>query len=393
MGSHRSYLAELVRISDALSWSPEGAASFGGAVEIVREVMGARLAPCYLLNASGEQLVLVGDEQQRAVLGESFASMPAREHVRAPWVNSEEWPVSAADHLDDEAWAMLPEDFKAWFGESGVVASLHADGRHLGAVLLCFDGPRLLTDEQRDFLAAAGRVLGDALNRWQLTSRERELGALEERRRLSDELHADLSQQVAALGLRVALTRLDVVEHDVTRLADDVAGLEQMIETLKQSLRHQMLGLRADAELLEGSVEEQLRGLVQQFSLTSGIPVVFDSDGCQECIPLTISAQLVRVVREALANVQLHARAERVVVRLRSSATRVRLEVEDDGTGFDPREVLDSRLGIKIMSERIHQLDGSLRFASGANGGALLIAEVPVRPMDLVAMPAAMAVP
>lgn len=389
MSTDRSHLADLVRINDALDWAPEGSSSFIGAVEILRTMMGARLAPCYLLDASGERLVLVADEEQRAQLGTSFATMPAREHVHAPWVNAEEWPVQALDHLD--AFDEFPDDFKAWFGTSGVVASLHADGRHLGAVLLCFDGHRPLTDDERDFLAAAGRILGSALNRWQLTKRERELGALEERRRLSDELHVDLSQQVAAFGLRVALTRMDAADPHPERLLENLDGLDMMVEDLKRSLRHQMLGLRTDAEVTEGTFTEQIGGLVDQVRLASDLSVGFDTDGCDACIPVTIGAQLVRVAREALANVQLHAKATRVTVRLRSSTTRVRLEIEDDGIGFDPGAVLDSRLGLKIMGERIHQLDGGLRFQPGVRGGTLVIAEVPVRPMDLGAMPATVA--
>jgi len=387
-----SYLADLVRINDALSWSPEGAASFVAAVAIVKDVMGARLAPSYLLNASEDLLVLVGDDEQRAALGEAFASMPAHEHVREPWINPEEWPVSAADHLDDEAWALLPDDFKAWFGDSGIVASLHADERHLGAVLLCFDGPFTLTAEQRDFLAAAGRILGSALCRWQLAGRERELGALEERRRLSDELHVDLSQQVAALGLHVGLTRLDVADSDLARVGDDIARLDDMVETLKISLRHQMLGLRSDAEILGDSFLEQARSLVDNFAQQFGISASFDCEGCGEYVPHTIAAQLVRVLREALANVQQHSKATHVTVRLRSSQTLIRLEVEDDGVGFDPGRVLDSRLGIKIISERMQQLDGGVRFTPAHGGGTLLIAEAPVRPIDRAGIPAEMGV-
>lgn len=387
-----SYLADLVRINDALSWSPEGAASFVAAVAIVKDVMGARFAPSYVLNASEDLLVLVGDDEQRAVLGESFASMPAHEHVRAPWVNAEEWPVSAADHLDDEAWALLPDDFKAWFGDSGIVASLHADGRHLGAVLLCFDGPFTLDSEQRDFLAAAGRILGSALCRWQMAGRERELGALQERRRLSDELHVDLSQQVAALGLHVGLTKLDVAERDLDRLADDIAGLDGMVATLKMSLRHQMLGLRADAEILGDSFLGQARVLVEKFAQQFGIAATFDCEGCGDCVPNTIAAQLVRVLREALTNVQQHSQARNVTIRLHSSQTLIRLEVEDDGIGFDPARILDSRLGIKIITERMHQLDGSVRYSPVHTGGTLLVAEAPVRPIARAGIPAEMVV-
>jgi signal transduction histidine kinase len=68
----------------------------------------------------------------------------------------------------------------------------------------------------------------------------------------------------------------------------------------------------------------------------------------------------------------------------------VRLEVEDDGAGFDPASVLDSRIGIKIMSERLHQLDGSVRFARRRAGGTVLVAEAPVRRIDLVGLTAEM---
>ena len=47
-----------------------------------------------------------------------------------------------------------------------------------------------------------------------------------------------------------------------------------------------------------------------------------------------------------------------------------------------------SRIGIKIMSERLHQLDGSVRFSRGRTGGTVLVAEAPVRPIDLVGLTA-----
>jgi two-component system NarL family sensor kinase len=98
------------------------------------------------------------------------------------------------------------------------------------------------------------------------------------------------------------------------------------------------------------------------------------------------------VLREALANVQQHSKASQVTVRLRSSQTLIRLEVEDDGVGFDPGRVLDSRLGIKIISERMQQLDGGVRFTPARGGGTWLIAEAPVRPIDRAGIPAEMGV-
>ena len=303
--------------------------------------MGARIAPTYLLDEAGNLLVLVTDEATRAELGPGFATMPAHEHIRAPWINPGEWPVAVADHLEHDAWTSLPEDFKEWFGESGVVVSIHADGRHLGAVLLCFDEQWPLTGERREFLAAVGRILGNAVYRWQVAGRERELGALEERRRLGDELHVDLSQQVAALGLHAGVMELDAAAGDLERLTADVGRLRELTDSLNSSLRHQMLGLRTDAESVRGPFDEQVRSHLENFERQFGIPVTLEcaADCDTSDVPLGVAAQLVRVLQEALANVHLHAQASRVRVRLLPSRTRIRLEVEDDGNGFDPTSV------------------------------------------------------
>ncbi len=376
----RSYLAELVRINDALIWAHDRTDSFVAAVEIVRERMGARIAPTYLLDEAGNLLHLVTDERTRAAIGPDFDTMPAHEHVRDPWINPEEWPVSAADHLDSEGWTSLPADFRAWFGESGIVVSIHADGRHLGAVLLCFDGPWTLTTERKEFLAAAGRILGNAVYRWQVGGRERERGALEERRRLGDELHVDLSQQVAAVGLHVGVMELDAAAGDLDALTADVPRLRELVTMLGSSLRHQMLGLRADAELVRGSFVDQVRSHVESFERQFGIPATLEcGGGCGDDVPLAVAAQLIRVLQEALANVHLHAMAAQVVVRLLPSSTRIRLEVEDDGNGFDPTSVPDSRLGVRIMCERMQQVDGVVHFGRSAQGGTRVVAEAPMR--------------
>lgn len=380
--TERSYLAELVRINDTLIWSHDRMDSLMAAVEVLRERMGARIAPTYLLDEAGNLLHLVTDERTRALIGPHFDTMPAHEHVRDPWINPEEWPVSAADHLDSDGWTSLPEDFRAWFGESGVVVSIHADGRHLGAVLLCFDGPWSLTDERKEFLAAAGRILGNAVYRWQVGTRERELGALEERRRLGDELHVDLSQQVAAIGLHVGVMELDATARDLDALVADVPRMRELVTVLGSSLRHQMLGLRADAELMDGSFHEQVRSHVDSFERQSAIPATLECpDPCGDDVPLAVAAQLIRVLQEALANVHLHAMASRVVVTLRVSSTRIRLEVEDDGNGFDPTSVPDSRLGVQIMRERMQQVDGVVDFGRSAAGGTRVTAEAPMHRM------------
>lgn len=386
MAEDGNLLAELVRINDTLIWSRDRMDSLIDAATIIGRRTGARLNPVYLLNSAGDRLVRFADAEQRALIGEEWASLaPASLHIRPPWVTPLEWPVAVADHLDEEGWTSLPAGYRAWLGTNAIVVQIHADGRHLGAVLLSFDDPYELTDSRRAFLAAAGRILGNAVYRWQVTGRERELGALEERRRLSAELHFDLSQQVALLGLKVDMAEMDLSDGDTGRVASDLRELKSLATGLRHSLRHQMLGLHADAS--ETGFVAQVRTLTDTFRQQFGSPVDLEltSGTKDDRVPLPIAAQLVRVLQEALANVHLHANASRVVVRLVLSHVLVRLEVEDDGEGFDPTSLPDSRLGVRIMAERMHQIDGELWFGPGAHGGTLVVAEAPVRHTDFLA--------
>lgn len=380
MVTGRSHMFELVRINDTLNWSHDRSQSLVDAVGILREVTGARIAPTYLLNPTGDLLVLIADQETREAVGARHHTLPVHEHLRDPWMNAAEWPVSAADNQDSAGWGVLSDDFKAWFGAHGVCVHIHADGRHLGATLLCFDQPWPLTEDRAEFLAAVGRVLGNAVYRWQVAGRERELGALEERRRLGDELHVDLSQQVATLGLHVEGMRLDAAAGDHRRFDEGLARLDELVGGLNRSLRHQMLGLRQDSELVQGTFEEQVRQHVRTFQRQLAIPVDLDYPEDAASVPLTVGAQLVRVLQEALSNVHLHSHADRVQVRVQVTSTRIRLEVTDDGNGFDPSSVPDSRLGVQIMSERMQQVDGEVRFEHGLLGGTQVVAEAPLRP-------------
>ena len=371
---------DLVRINDMLTWSPDYRHSFVRACNLIGELVGASIAPAYIIDESGTLLVLVTDEPTAARLGEEYRTMPVVPHVRPPWVNPGEWPVQAKEILGTEAWRILPESFTAWFGETGIVASIHADGRHLGAVLLCFEGDYTLGAATRSWLRAACRILGSAIYRWQAAAREREIGALQERRRLAEELHDDISQQVASIGYRVDGALLAADKGDTTLVGQDLRDLNEQVMGLKRSLRHQMLGLRAESMMGDGSFLASIREQLDHFRGQFDLPVEFICPwgDAADRIPLEIATQLLRVLQEGLANAYRHSHATHVAIRLFGTSTKIRLEIEDDGIGFDPSGVPESRMGVRIMRQRLEQIDGSLELSPASPRGTVLIAEAPV---------------
>ncbi len=88
---------------------------------------------------------------------------------------------------------------------------------------------------------------------------------------------------------------------------------------------------------------------------------------------------MIRILQEALLNVQRHARAHRVLAGLSAGDGRLCLSVEDDGRGFGPeRAELPGHFGLRIMEERAAALGGQLDVARMPGGGTRLTVTVPL---------------
>ena len=148
-------------------------------------------------------------------------------------------------------------------------------------------------------------------------------------------------------------SQLDLRAGDPALLAKDVAEVADMVTRLKRRIRHEMLGLRSDGDDRRGLVpragppaDRRLREPVRG----PGAQRAAVRRGGRPRSRSQVGMQLLRVLQEALANAYLHSHATGVVVRFLVPQTKVRLEIEDDGDGFDPDGIPDSRLGVRIMT-------------------------------------------
>jgi len=114
-----------------------------------------------------------------------------------------------------------------------------------------------------------------------------------------------------------------------------------------------------------------------------GVDVQFRSHGTATEVPLPVASAIIRTTRGALANVVEHARATRAVVSLTAQPDELRLDIRDDGVGFDARpSAMTARAaqrraagrgqGIPGMAERIAQLGGALQVESAPGAGTTL---------------------
>ncbi len=202
------------------------------------------------------------------------------------------------------------------------------------------------------------------------------LGAQEdERKRISQELHDQALQLVVELRRRVERaakaspsTRSELL--DASALADQ--AMEEL-RTVAVRLRPpdlDDLGLVASLERLVA--DAQRRGGRTEFLV----------EGPEAPIPPAVGLAVYRVGQEALNNAEHHAQADRITLYLTFAPRMLRLQVADDGVGFDPRNADDpagdAHLGLVGMRERMELIGGKLELRSVIGGGTTVTATAPL---------------
>ena len=195
----------------------------------------------------------------------------------------------------------------------------------------------------------------------------------DEGRRIARELHDDVTQRLASLTIEVAALRQlahgDAREAAETSIGGTLSRLGRDVHALAYRLHPSVID--------DLGLEAALRVECDRLSRRSGIEVELETDDIGE-LPAEAALSLLRVAQEALRNVERHARATRVHVKLKRKAGVVELAVGDDGCGFDPVADRDhASLGLASMRERMALLRGRLDIRSHAGGGTQVLAAVP----------------
>src|SRR5690349_15820401 len=162
----------------------------------------------------------------------------------------------------------------------------------------------------------------------ELAAAQRESGVIAERTRLSRDIHDTIAQSLTSILL---LARADAPSAEGARALHRIETLAQ--ESLADVRR--IVSELAPAELDEQALPGALRRLLARLSDETGIDGVLHVDDEFPVLPTAVEVALLRTAQSALANVRRHSGADRVVVSLSVLGPSVRMDVVDDGTGFD----------------------------------------------------------
>ena len=201
-----------------------------------------------------------------------------------------------------------------------------------------------------------------------------------ERARVAHELHDGAAQTLAALGFQ-ASAAARIAESVQPSLADSLGEIRDLTTDALEQVRllsltvHPRvlddLGLRAALEnLVRGASEGELPGTV----------VDLEVEGDARKVAPAAASALYRVAQEALANAVRHAGATRVGIHLAVDGASARLEIHDDGRGFDLDDAGRRRpgMGLFVMQERVALLDGRLHIETAPGAGTRVVAVLPL---------------
>lgn len=194
-----------------------------------------------------------------------------------------------------------------------------------------------------------------------------------ERARIARELHDEAGQELTALALHLRAMD-DHVKGEAGRA--HLAGVRHALARTSANLRALAIELRPSGLKEHGlgsAIERQAARLQESSGIAIDVAVGPIPDGLGEAFEIA----LFRVVQEALTNVARHSGAGRASVVASLSAGKLRVVIEDDGTGFDPSAPTD-RLGLAGIRERIQLLGGRLRIESAGRSGTTVIVELEI---------------
>ncbi|MGH2401178.1 MAG: GAF domain-containing sensor histidine kinase [Candidatus Limnocylindria bacterium] len=222
---------------------------------------------------------------------------------------------------------------------------------------------------------------GIAIENARLHDQVRRLAIVDERDRISRDLHDSVIQAIYAQTLALD----DVPEMIGEEPGEAARRVDEAIDALHgviRDIRNFIFGLRP--VLLEtGSLTDGLRHLATELHRNGGVEVavsISDEEGEAEGLPIEVVAELLAVTREALSNIARHASATHASVELRASPDEVRLELSDDGRGFDAaREAERGHHGLTNMRGRVTALGARFDVRSQPDSGTRIIISLPRR--------------
>ncbi len=192
----------------------------------------------------------------------------------------------------------------------------------------------------------------------------RDRALIEERHRMSNELHDGVLKSLQGLSLEAYALSKDAPED----IKEKSLYFAEVCQHLSRDIRASILDLRDDSQMAD--LSEQLSKLVAKINNQGKIKVAFKEDGECPKLPLKISHDILEIVNEALHNSIKHSGGDQASVEIAYSSDRISLKISDNGRGFSETDfnalVRQGKIGLMSMKERTESNNGTISFSGSS---------------------------
>ena len=342
-------------------------------VDQIRPLVGARYAALGLVDSSGviEAFITSGlDRETRARIG----ALP-RGHGFLGLIIRENSSIRIPDIALDERRYGFPPNHPEMHSFLGVPVTVK--GRSVGNLYFTDKAHgQEFTAADQALVETFARHAGIAIENARLHEQVQRLAVVDERERISKDLHDGILQNIYAVGLSLE----DVPELMGEDPDEVVRRVERAIDSLHMTIldiRNFIFGLRPD--LLSGmTLLAGLAATTEEFRHNSMIDVELEATGLIEEPPADTTAHLLGIVHESLANIARHSGASRAVVAVSAADGGLELTVTDNGRGFDPATAATiGHQGLVNMQERAEGIGATMTIDSDTTTGTTVRVRLP----------------
>ncbi|MBN1314464.1 MAG: GAF domain-containing protein [Anaerolineales bacterium] len=266
-----------------------------------------------------------------------------------------------------------------------LVVPLKTKGKTIG-VLDLVNKKGGFTDEDVRITEIFADQVALAIENARLNQQVEQLVVIQERNRLSREIHDDLAPSLGALQLRVSLLAELIEQNRVDQARRQLTELQELISETYISVREDVFNLRAIASP-DSDFISSLREYLADYQRSYGVQVSLDTDDKAGAkLAGQIQVQAIRIIQEALNNVRKHAGTNRARVSIKPVGEQVMISILDEGRGFDPSRVSalnQSSFGLQVMRERAESVGGDFSLEARPGQGTKIMFMVPITPNRL----------
>ncbi len=197
----------------------------------------------------------------------------------------------------------------------------------------------------------------------------------QERRRIGQDLHDGLGQMLTGIGL-LSQDVARKLEEEGHERADDMAEITEHIKEADQYARDLSHGL-IPVDVEANGLIEALKRLTKNAERMFDVECTFQEIGTPLVHNSTAATHLYRIAQEAVNNAVQHGQADRIRIVLAAGEEQLRLQVRDDGVGFEGESPPEDGMGVRIMNYRARIIGGTLDISSARGDGAVVTCTLP----------------